>query len=595
MPFEVTDNATGKVIVFEKQPSEADLKEAFGAIPPQEKHKVLTHSFLREAGSEFIDKAVGIPETIASAGTGLLAQPISYLGGAVMGAVKGGEEGKAFREYLADTYTYKPQTEYGKKATGVIGNIMSPFGIPRKIGEGIGKSIDVATGNKTKNWEEGFGNLMEAPLQAWGLKAGMKGLEKRGIVSKTPEIAKIQSEAKVNQEINKVIKDDFYQTVKPSVADKKTLAQLKQSINRAGSAEKYIVENKANLEFIDDTTGIIVKGEIPKTALQNAQAWKQMMDSIWEQANAKVMEKNGTGITVSYAPLMRQLKAVIEKNKTASPSIAKEAVSLIERLEKQPELSFVEVQAQLAQINSRLGGKATATYSEHGAMQVDSIHAKYLRNALEKNIEGIKDLRNLYADFKAAEAAITKTAARKLNIDPNRMDFLDIGSITAATTGALSLNPMPIIAGGVIRGLNIYRHRMKDPDYRTQKMYEKIDKIVEKDKGFDEAFRSGLPKNETPKTQIEYIRRMGMADDSFVTGVKAKFNNPEYWNKNRDAIERLLSSSVKKPVTEGQMNELLYRIMLKIDTKKSVYEKRQKPLSSLERDFWGPDNDLGTR
>jgi hypothetical protein len=42
MPFKVTDNATGKVITFEKSPTSDDLKEAFGSVPsplPEQKDK----------------------------------------------------------------------------------------------------------------------------------------------------------------------------------------------------------------------------------------------------------------------------------------------------------------------------------------------------------------------------------------------------------------------------------------------------------------------------------------------------------------------------------------------------------------------------
>lgn len=549
-------------------------------------------SGLKDMGGELL----GIPEVVAGVATGAAASLPAFIGGAVKTATSGGEEGRKTREAIQEAYTYQPRTQYGQEMISKIGKALTPLSLPRKAGEAIGRGIDTATGNKTKDWEEGMGNVAEAPLQALGVKGLQAGIAKAGLIKEAPKITSVKMK-EVNSQIAKVVKDRFYKGIKPSTG-KGTFPQIDTYTKKIANAEKYIVENKGNLEFTD-VDGNLIKGKLPETVIQKGQVWHKAMQDIWAKADNMVRAKNGTGITVDSTPFVNQLRGIAKKNAVASPSVAREALALAERLEGKPKLNFVEIQDQLGQINSRLSTKPT--YSDYGNFQVDTAYRNFLKGELEKNINGVGELRNLYSAFKAGEKDITRAVGRRLNVDPQHMDFLDIGSMTLTAQAIMQANPSMAVTAGVLRGANWYRKLQKDPDFNTAKMYQKLDKIMT---GANK-FTNELPEQNTARLQIPYTKKLestdvsgvnrnpanvpplakpttkaigydtsvikqGMMDESTVKAVNAAVNNPEFWAKNKDITNLLLKMKEGKPIAPVEMNEFLMRVMLKGKPKTAV-------------------------
>jgi hypothetical protein len=162
MPFKVTDNQTGRVITFEKKPSEADIHEAFGLVDEPKKMSL---------GRKALDVLGGTAETVASVATGIPAWGLGVLGGIAKTATSGDVEGKKTREEIMDYFTYKPRTASGEGATNIAGRVMSPLGVPRKVltalgGEQWGNLGDVLTMGLLPKAPSAVRAVRNAPLKA---------------------------------------------------------------------------------------------------------------------------------------------------------------------------------------------------------------------------------------------------------------------------------------------------------------------------------------------------------------------------------------------------------------------------------------------
>jgi len=333
-----------------------------------------------------------------------------------------------------------------------------------------------------------------------------------------------------------------------------------------------LAENKKDLVFEDPFTGEVTKGHLPKTAIQNAQAYEQGFEILMKRANDITIAETGHGLMVNMQPFIKKLNVIARENAIASPNVTNQALQLIKRLKKSPVMSMDDVLRDLKQINARQGGKISPTYTEYGSMQVDNAHAGFLRKSLYDHAEGTQELRSLAADFKTAEPFVAKAAARRLNIDPEKMDFLDIGAITAvthaiATPGAGTF--AQLVTGGSIALLNRLRKHAKDVDIQTNRMYKKIDKIVEPSREMGRVFSRGgvgLPKQDPlSKTAIEHTPRAGFERSGVV---KETSNVPPITT--RGPNPQKVITDVGEQVTRG------------VRKGKSVNVKGRKPLEIIE-------------
>jgi hypothetical protein len=470
--------------------------------------------FIGKQSKAALDELVGIPETVAGVVTGAVAQPVSYLGGAVMGALKGGEEGKKFREYLADTYTYKPQTQSGKKAMEAVNLLTAPLGLPRKAGEYVGGKIDTATGNKTKDWEEGLGNVAEAPLQALGLKGAMGALEKRGIISQntnlsgytTPEGFSTSKPSGIYDKlINDVVKKGFSGTTGFKA---KTAGDFTKEISNKTDAVKSIIENKGDLKLSDGTP-------LPKTVYGLTEAIEQTKNNIWNKEIAPaILATDEAGFKIIPEKTFSALDDILN-DKTLLGSRGKkikaEATTLktqLEEISQDGGFTAKEAQKFISETNKEsksFFNKVNPELDTELFMRLNianDLRAGLDNAALKATGEGIQGSKNKYGNLLSIEESMNTLRNKqfKKELGANNASYWEIGTDWGLLHGVLSMNAPAFFSTLGAKALVAYRKYTLNPNRYVSNMFNVVDKAVSKqDKGFTEAFKGGLPKKEKPQ------------------------------------------------------------------------------------------------
>lgn len=301
----------------------------------------------------------------------------------------------------------------------------------------------------------------------------------------------VKNALKTTQEsLDSSIVDNFTSAIKPTVAGKKTSAQLDKYNANVVSAVKSISQNKDALSFTDDL-GDTITGRTPQTPAEFANAIDQTKSSIFKQYDALATKAGEKGAVVSTDPIHSELAAVAQNEalRTVNPGAIRYAQEWQNRL-LNPDgtaktFSTQTTQEIIKQLNSSLDAfYKNPTYDSASHAAIDASIARYFREGLDSVIENAKNIDDpSYAALKgqyAALKAIEKDVAHRSLVLARQQGavgaaglgkYVDIFSGGDMVSGLLTLNPALFARGVAQSALTRFVQYMNSPERAIQEMF----------------------------------------------------------------------------------------------------------------------------
>lgn len=279
----------------------------------------------------------------------------------------------------------------------------------------------------------------------------------------------------------------FQKGVKPSIAGKKTIANVAQYKDNIISGVKTIKENTANLSFTTDTGETLV-GQTPKTLQQFTDAIEQTKKTVFSKYDELAKKAGAKGVSVDVAPISKELDTVINDKALSitNPNAIQYAKDLQERLIKTGSLDAVTAQDVIQQYNKSLEAfYRNPSYDNATHAAIDAAVANNMRKVLDEGISGLTGaeygaLKKQYGALKSIEQDVIKATLRDARKNTKGLiDFTDIFSGSQLAHGLLTLNPATITSGLVSKGIATVHKVLNDPNRSISKMFDAASKLPE--------------------------------------------------------------------------------------------------------------------
>jgi len=495
--YTVQDTETNKKVTFEwsgkKPPTDADMIEVFAAArannnvpeyqePQQGKNNILEGGMPSavpslETAANLATSSYGIPAAGLAGLFSLLDKPVLTKSpdGSIRFEQKQSNlsEARDIVEKTQEALVYQPQTKGGKQLTE---SVAYPVQKLDQFGAHVGKKLE-----ETKH--PNIGAAVHSTI------AGIPVVVAGGKMALRRTVP--QTVAKLNKKIDVAIDKGVNKAIRPSVMKKETHGQVVRYRNKARIAIKEIVENKKNLNIIDEKTGAKIEG-LPKTLDQFSQAIEQTKKNIFEQYDNLAKKTGKIGVKINLKSISNELNPVI-KNKILqdlSPETIKYAQSRIDVMTERGFYTAMETQEAIQLLNQTLKQfYKDPSPANKGMAYVDSLIANNLRKNLDKSIKRVtgKDyqaLKSKYAALRTLETDVTKRSivdARK-NVK-GLIDFSDVFTGYHIIHGVLKAEPSVIGAGITAKGIAKYMKLMNDPNRIVKHMFGDVEKLVRKQGG----------------------------------------------------------------------------------------------------------------
>lgn len=286
------------------------------------------------------------------------------------------------------------------------------------------------------------------------------------------------------QPISEVVDKPILRAVQPSLKGPSNFGKVDNFKQQARSAVESIVDNKANLQLLDDTGNTVNK--LPENLNEFSQAISQTKKTIFNKYDNLAKEAGKEGARIDLRPVADEvLNAVASPQiEDLSPTVQNYGLELAQRLNKRTSYSLPEAQDAIEALNNKLKGYFQNPHPEsiHNAV-IDSAVRNNLRQSLIKAVEKQKGpeyevLRKQYGSMNSLEDAVSKAAFKNDKSSTGSLGkILDVISSGDIISGITSFN-----AGQVAKGTfqllakKVYS-RMNNPNSVVKKMFNEVDRI----------------------------------------------------------------------------------------------------------------------
>ena len=289
--------------------------------------------------------------------------------------------------------------------------------------------------------------------------------------------------------IDDVIDEGISRGVKPTTVGKRDATQIKKYKENSREAVKTILDNKENLQFVDDS-GKVMQGELPRNLEEFSQAIQQTKRQVYSQID-DLTKQSGETLDIDLKGLRADLLKV-RNNKSVKlndPSIEGYIDDFISNVEDVTggtyKLKLKDADELLQKLNNDLTSFYKSSYKPKGDTSraaIDHIKAYNLRNAIDEKILGetgasIKPLKARYGALKAIEADV----AKRSGIYGRRnyagfFDLTDVFTTSDIVQGVVSFNPGLVIRGVAGKAVKGGIKSINDPNNVVRKMFESVGK-----------------------------------------------------------------------------------------------------------------------
>jgi hypothetical protein len=281
--------------------------------------------------------------------------------------------------------------------------------------------------------------------------------------------------------------DTYRRYVKPSAAGVSTASQLDKLFDTVRGALSSVVRNKENLS-LTDATGGIVKGELPASLDQAAQAIEQTKQAVFDRYDKMTKGADEAGVMVGLMPAANELREVAQSValKTARPEVARYAEDMAARLEKQMFISPADAQKTIKYYNDALKAfYRQPSYDKALNAMVDGLVANNLRAGLDTAISevvapGYQALKLEYGALRAVEDQVVKRAQVSGRQFPGGGLLGTFGNLYSGpelVRAALTLDPAALVRGVATKGFVEVMKHLRSPDRAIRRMFETADRL----------------------------------------------------------------------------------------------------------------------
>lgn len=431
---------------------------------------------------------------------------------------------------LSDQSTGSKILQHAGQVAGGVGDIilegikvLTPQPVEKAvkgvIEKGVGKAMenpDIANvAMKIQEWAkahpEAAGNL-EALINIAGIIPEGKAVDvaataaKKGakeVVNIADDAATITKNILKNDEagMKEYIQNKFIKGVRPSVSGKGTAGAMESAKDKAFEAVKTIVQNKKNLNIINDIGE--PTGKLPRTLRQFIQAIDQTKKFIYNQYHKLTEMAGAKGVEVDLSDISTELSKVGNDIvlQDTNPSVAKYALQKAETLMKRSKYTPQQVEDAIAMYNKSLEAfYKNPTYETASKAAIDSMIVNNLRKGLDTMIEkaegkGYQALKNKYGALKSIEKDVVHRAivdARK-NVK-GLPDYIDAFSAEHVIRGISQLDPSQFTIGAAQSAIKSFYNYLNGPNRAIRQMFQETENLLNKD--FKKQF---VPKSGTGK------------------------------------------------------------------------------------------------
>jgi hypothetical protein len=317
-------------------------------------------------------------------------------------------------------------------------------------------------------------------LLAYGAYKGITGLGKK-VVAASKEFHAPKTGAEIETAIADKVKYTFDKAVRPSVAGKATYSKTDKYYKSAQGSVESIINNKGSLELTDPITGMPVKGTLPETLGQYAEAT--------EQAKAVVFKKyddiaKGTGKGVDTYPIADELRSFAGTKEAIASGADMYALRMADRYEGLGSLTLTETQNIIADLNRNLKAyDRTPNPGQVSNAGVDALVRNNLRKSAESAVNNSQyvELKKEYGNLLSAEKEINQRAlvdARK-NIK-GFFDLTDVYTAKELALGVLKGDPARLAGAAAMNATKMYLKYMNSPNRLVKKMFTDVESLVGK-------------------------------------------------------------------------------------------------------------------
>jgi hypothetical protein len=286
------------------------------------------------------------------------------------------------------------------------------------------------------------------------------------------------------KDIDAFITQKFDKGVRPSVSGKGTAAQNDIYQQNAIRGVKKIVENKQNLELVDEF-GDLKPGKVPETLHEFSHAIEQTKRQVFQKYSALSKEAGEAGATVDLTSIADELDDVA-KNPIVNDlhsEVAKYAETRANIFRTRGAYTPEQAEDAIAHLNKSLEAfYKNPSYETASKASIDAMTVNKMREGLDNVIEsttapGYQELKRDYGALKSIE----KDVVHRAIVDARKnakglVDFTDVFSGSDVVSGLLKLDPTSIAAGATKRAIASYIKFRNNPNTAIKQLFQGVEK-----------------------------------------------------------------------------------------------------------------------
>ena len=290
----------------------------------------------------------------------------------------------------------------------------------------------------------------------------------------------------------KTAKDTFVsqylKAVKPYNAGKTSAGQIQKYTDSAFDAGRSIIENKANLNLVNQA------GErtdtLPQSLHQFSVAIDKTINKTVLEADAIRRRAGDAGATVKLAPTEGLLTEIANSPEVQDlqPSVAKYAKKIAESFKARDTYTLLEAHRAITRLNARLTPYyANPTYEAANLASIDEVTVRGLRKALAEAVQGAtgeayQPVRNKLGSLLAIKEDVAKrTFADAKNNTKGVVDLAaDISSASDLVRAMVSRDPAVFASGLAKKSVAYWLKAQRNPNRIVKQMFSALENSMTK-------------------------------------------------------------------------------------------------------------------
>ena len=284
------------------------------------------------------------------------------------------------------------------------------------------------------------------------------------------------------QNIQQIVEKGIQKGIKPSVINKSTSSEAQRYLDKARTGVETIIENKPNLQFIDET-GTMIKGELPKSVKEFSQSIEQTRRSVFQEYNVLSRQAGQQPKGIDLTKVAKELDIIAN-----NPVVLKEAPGTARYAKMKAEAYRNQVynpeQAEQAIAINNRKLEVMPTQADANNAWIDKMTNDILRKELDNVIEsavgpGYQQLKNKYGALKTIEKDVTHRAL--IDARKNQAGLMDLPLVFTgfeAIRGILSGNPGMLVAAAGASGISRVMKHLVNPNRYIKSMFSNTEKMM---------------------------------------------------------------------------------------------------------------------